>query len=109
MVRLVPLFAEWTEASRRRTVVYRAAPDGELVSWQITPQMWIMVAVESVDPKVVSPLRNGDTVQARAYGAGGRLFHGYARAHSLAGPEHGGASIPTGSARSGRIHRRSHR
>ena len=83
MVRLVPLFAEWTEASRRRTVVYRAAPDGELVSWQITPQMWIMVAVESVDPKVVSPLRIGDTVQTRRMTAVRRLLRRHARADPL--------------------------
>jgi hypothetical protein len=58
---------------------------------------------------LVSPLKKRRDRRSPPPGAGGRLFHGYARAHSLAGPEHGGASIPTGSARSGRIHRRSHR
>ena len=42
-------------------------------------------------------------------GAGGRLLHRYARAHPLAGPEHGCSSVPTGPHRSGRIHRRSNR
>ena len=67
----------------------------------------VLSKVHRREPRV-SPQKRRDR-RSPPPGAGGRLFHGYARAHSLAGPEHGGASIPTGSARSERIHRRSHR
>jgi len=50
---------------------------------------------------LASPIKKRRDRRSPPPGAGGRLLHGYARAHPLAGPEHGCSSVQTGPHRSG--------
>jgi hypothetical protein len=59
--------------------------------------------------KVVSPLRNGETVEVRSLAPEDSCAHDMLGADSLAWPQCRGATLPTNCDRRGRIHRRGDR
>ncbi len=69
-----------------QAIVDAYGPEEQAMSWYyyLDDKIRFPFQAKCIAPKVVSPIRKGDTVASAAYGAGRRLLRRHARADPLA-------------------------